>query len=142
MDKEEENIASNDSLNTSTTNMSLPRPKTFPKEQIIQRESAINSSAWLQMAWNGFSSVMEAFIKWLYIGIEWPKDIKLRHVRAKDSYRSGSYLSSRRSKLVVFFQFYLADIAHLSKILLSCFFNYEDILNVFARDHTKFSALR
>ena len=75
MDKEEENIASNDSLNTSTTNMPLPRPKTFPKEQIIQRESAINSSAWLQMEWNGFSSVMEAFIKWLYIGIEWPKDI-------------------------------------------------------------------
>ena len=74
-EKEKENIPSNYSQNTSNTNMSLPRPKTIPKEQIIQRESAINSSTWLEMAWNGFSSAVQSFIKWLYIGIEWPKDI-------------------------------------------------------------------
>ena len=73
--KEKEKITLNHSQNTSDTNMSLPRPKTFHKEQVVQRESAINSSTWLKMAWNGFYSTMEAFIKWLYIGIEWPKDI-------------------------------------------------------------------
>ena len=73
--KEKMNIPSNHSQNTSNINMSLPRPETFPEEQIIQRESAINSSTWLEIAWNGFSSVMQSFIKWLYIGIEWPKDI-------------------------------------------------------------------
>ena len=74
-EKGKEKVASNHSQNTSITNMSLPRPKSFTKEQSIPSETAANSSSLLEKAWNGFSSAMESFIKWLCFGIEWPKDI-------------------------------------------------------------------
>ena len=41
----------------------------------IQRDAAGNNSTWLAPAWNGFLNAVKSVLKWLYIGIEWPKDI-------------------------------------------------------------------
>ena len=41
----------------------------------IQRDAAGNNSTWLAPAWNSFLNAMNWVLKWLYIGIEWPKDI-------------------------------------------------------------------
>ena len=43
---------------------------TAAKQEIIQRDAAGNNSTWLAAsAWK------KLVLKWLYIGIEWPKDI-------------------------------------------------------------------
>ena len=41
----------------------------------IQRDAAGNNSTWLAPAWNSFLNAVNWVLKWLYIGIEWPKDI-------------------------------------------------------------------
>ena len=41
----------------------------------IQRDAAGNNSTWLAPAWNSFLNAVKSVLKWLYIGIEWPKDI-------------------------------------------------------------------
>ena len=41
----------------------------------IQRDAARNNSTWLAPAWNSFLNAVKSVLKWLYIGIEWPKDI-------------------------------------------------------------------
>ena len=56
----------------------------------IQRDAAGNNSTWLAPAWNGFLNAVKSVLKWLYIGIEWPKDINSdafarRAVTASDS---------------------------------------------------------
>ena len=71
---EKDKIATSQPQNTLITNTSLPRPKTAPKQQIIQREPARNSFTWLEETWNGISSVVESIVKWLCFDIEWLKD--------------------------------------------------------------------
>ena len=56
----------------------------------IQRDAAGNNSTWLAPAWNSFLNAVKSVLKWLYIGIEWPKDINSdafvrRTVTASDS---------------------------------------------------------
>ena len=56
----------------------------------IQRDAAGNNSTWLAPAWNSFLNAVKSVLKWLYIGIEWPKDINSdafagRAVTASDS---------------------------------------------------------
>ena len=41
----------------------------------IQRDAVGNNSTWLAPAWNSFLNAVKSVLKWLYIGIEWPKDI-------------------------------------------------------------------
>ena len=41
----------------------------------IQRDAAGNNSTWLAPTWNSFLNAGKSVLKWLYIGIEWPKDI-------------------------------------------------------------------
>ena len=41
----------------------------------IQRDAARNNSTWVAPAWNSFLNAVKSVLKWLYIGIEWPKDI-------------------------------------------------------------------
>ena len=50
---------------------------TAAKQEIIQRDAAGNNSKWLAraLAWNSLLSAVKLVLKWLYIGIEWPKDI-------------------------------------------------------------------
>ena len=50
---------------------------TAAKQVIIQRDAAGNNSTWLARAsaWNSLLSAGKLVLKWLYIGIEWPKDI-------------------------------------------------------------------
>ena len=61
------------------------------KQEIIQRDAAGNNSTWLAAsAWNSLLSAVKLVLKWLYIGIEWPKDINSdvfahRTVTASDS---------------------------------------------------------
>ena len=62
------------------------------KQEIIQRDAAGNNSTWLAraLAWNSLLSAVKLVLKWLYIGIEWPKDINSdafarRAVTASDS---------------------------------------------------------
>ena len=62
------------------------------KQEIIQRDAAGNNSTWLACAsaWNSLLSAVKLVLKWLYIGIEWPKDTKSdafarRTVTASDS---------------------------------------------------------
>ena len=62
------------------------------KKEIIQRDAAGNNSTWIACApaWNSLLSAVKLVLKWLYIGIEWPKDINLdafarRKVTASDS---------------------------------------------------------
>ena len=57
-----------------------------------QRDAAGNNSTWLACAsaWNSLLSAVKLVLKWLYIGIEWPKDTKSdafarRTVTASDS---------------------------------------------------------
>jgi len=47
-----------------------PRPT-----MAIQRDAAGNNSTWLAPAWDSFLNAVKSVLKWLYIGIEWPKDI-------------------------------------------------------------------
>ena len=51
---------------------------TAAKQVIIQRDAAGNNSTWLACAsaWNSLLSAVKLVLKWLYIGIEWPKDTK------------------------------------------------------------------
>ena len=51
---------------------------TAAKQEIIQRDAAGNNSTWLACAsaWNSLLSAVKLVLKWLYIGIEWPKDTK------------------------------------------------------------------
>ena len=65
---------------------------TAAKQEIIQRHAAGNNSTWLACtsAWNSLLSAVKLVLKWLYIGIEWPKDINSdafarRAVTASDS---------------------------------------------------------
>ena len=65
---------------------------TAAKQVIIQRDAAGNKSTWLACAsaWNSLLSAVKLVLKWLYIGIEWPKDINSdafarRAVTASDS---------------------------------------------------------
>ena len=65
---------------------------TAAKQEIIQRDAAGNNSTWLACAsaWNSLLSAVKLVLKWLYIGIEWPKDINSdafarRTVTASDS---------------------------------------------------------
>ena len=65
---------------------------TAAKQEIIQRDAAGNNSTWLACAsaWNSLLSAVKLVLKWLYIGIEWPKDTKSdafarRTVTASDS---------------------------------------------------------
>ena len=64
---------------------------TAAKQEIIQRDAAGNNSTWLAVsAWNSLLSAVKLVLKWLYIGIEWPKDINSdafarRAVTASDS---------------------------------------------------------
>ena len=64
---------------------------TAAKQEIIQRDAAGNNSTWLAAsAWNSLLSAVKLVLKWLYIGIEWPKDINSdafvrRTVTASDS---------------------------------------------------------
>ena len=65
---------------------------TAAKQVIIQRDAAGNNSTWLACAsaWNSLLSAVKLVLKWLYIGIEWPKDTKSdafarRTVSASDS---------------------------------------------------------
>ena len=56
----------------------------------IQRDAAGNNSTWLAPAWNSFLNAVNWVLKWLYIGIEWPKDINSdafahRTITASDS---------------------------------------------------------
>ena len=56
----------------------------------IQRDAARNNSTWLAPAWNSFLNAVKSVLKWLYIGIEWQKDINSdafvrRTVTASDS---------------------------------------------------------
>ena len=50
---------------------------TAAKQEIIQRDAAGNNSTWLACAspWNSLLSAVKLVVKWLYTGIEWPKDI-------------------------------------------------------------------
>ena len=65
----------------------------------IQRDAAGNNSTWLAPAWNGFLNAVKSVLKWLYIGIEWPKDINSdAFARRAPSYCIGFYLSGRRRK--------------------------------------------
>ena len=50
---------------------------TAAKQVIIQRDAVGNNSTWLACAsaWNSLLSAVKLVLKWLYIGIEWPKDI-------------------------------------------------------------------
>ena len=49
---------------------------TAAKQEIIQGDAAGNNSTWLAAsAWNSLLSVVKLVLKWLYNGIEWPKDI-------------------------------------------------------------------
>ena len=56
----------------------------------FRRDAAGNNSTWLAPAWNSFLNAVKSVLKWLYIGIEWPKDINSdafarRTVTASDS---------------------------------------------------------
>ena len=49
---------------------------TAAKQEIIQGDAVGNNSTWLAAsAWNSLLSAVKLVLKWLYIGIEWPKDI-------------------------------------------------------------------
>ena len=65
---------------------------TAAKQEIIQRDAVGNNSTWLACtsAWNSFLSAVKLVLKWLYIGIDWPKDLNSdafarRAVTASDS---------------------------------------------------------
>ena len=54
-------------------------------------ESNEKYSSWFEKAYTGFSTAAESLLKWLYIGIEWPRDINqgmftLRTVRRFDQH--------------------------------------------------------
>ena len=73
---------------------------TAAKQVIIQRDAAGNNSTRLvcASAWNSLLSAVKLVLKWLYIGIEWPKDKKFRRICSQGSYCIGFYLSGRRRK--------------------------------------------
>ena len=65
---------------------------TAAKQEIIQRDTAGNNSTLLACAsaWNSLFIAVKLVLRWLYIGIEWPKDINSdvfahRTVTASDS---------------------------------------------------------
>ena len=65
---------------------------TAAKQVIIQRDAVGNNSTSLACAsaWNSLLSAAKLVLKWLYIGIDWPKDTKSdafarRAVSASDS---------------------------------------------------------
>ena len=65
---------------------------TAAKQEIMQRDAAGNNFTWLACAsaWNSLLSAVKLVLKWLSIGIEWPKDINsdafaVRTVTASDS---------------------------------------------------------
>ena len=41
----------------------------------FRRDAAGNNFTWFAPAWNSFLNAVNWVLKWLYIGIEWPKDI-------------------------------------------------------------------
>ena len=60
---------------TFSATFSLPPPSSDLEIPIIQRNAAGgNNSTWLACA-PAWDSLLSAFLKWLYIGIEWPKDL-------------------------------------------------------------------
>ena len=76
---------------TDSSNVINKHP-TAAKQEIIQRDAAGNNSTWLACAsaWNSLLTAVKLVLKWLYIGIEWPKDTKSdafahRTVTASDS---------------------------------------------------------
>ena len=75
MDAVDTNQPQNDS--SIMINKSWKNP-TAAKQEIIQRDAAGNNSTWLACAsaWNSLLSAVKLVLKWLYIGIEWPKDTK------------------------------------------------------------------
>ena len=86
-----------DDANQSQTDSSIVIYKswkhpTAAKQEIIQRDVVGNNSTWLACApaWNSLLTAVKLVLKWLYIGIEWPKDINSdafagRAVTASDS---------------------------------------------------------
>ena len=41
----------------------------------VQTESTEKCSSWFEKAFTSFLTAAESLLKWLYIGIEWPRDI-------------------------------------------------------------------
>ena len=59
------------------------------EEASVQTESTEKCSSWFEKAYTSFSTAAESLLKWLYIGIEWPRDINqgmftLRNVTRSD----------------------------------------------------------
>ena len=81
---------------------------TAAKQEIIQRDAAGNNSTWLACAsvWNSLLSAVKLVLKWLYIGIEWSKDINSdafarRTVTASDSTCPADGVSLAMSTLLL-----------------------------------------
>ena len=45
------------------------------EEPSVLTESTEKCSNWLEKAYTSFLTAAESLLKWLYIGIEWPRDI-------------------------------------------------------------------
>ena len=64
------------SLQSDMTNPQELKPNTpLEEEPSVQTESTEKCSNWFEKAYTSFSTAAESLLKWLYIGIEWPRDI-------------------------------------------------------------------
>ena len=93
MDEEQQKVIvdTNQADSSIMINKSWKHP-TAAKQELMQRHAAGKNSTWLACAsaWNSFLTAVKLVLKWLYIGIESPKDINSdafarRTVTASDS---------------------------------------------------------
>ena len=64
------------SLQSEMTNPQELKANTpLEEEQSVLTESTKNCSSWFEKAYTSFLTAAEPLLKWLYIGIEWPRDI-------------------------------------------------------------------
>ena len=68
----------------------------WEEEPSVLTESTENCSSWFQKAYTSFLTAAELFLNWLYIGIEWPRDVNqgmfaLRTVTRFDQYELNCY---------------------------------------------------
>ena len=80
------------SLQSDMTNPQELKSNTpLEEEPSVLTESTEKCSSWFEKAYTSFLTAAESLLKWLYIGIEWPRDINqgmfaLRTVTRFDQY--------------------------------------------------------
>ncbi|XP_044165456.1 uncharacterized protein LOC122949411 [Acropora millepora] len=83
-------------INDMTNPQELKSNTPSEEEPSVLTESTEKCSSWFEKVYSSFLTAAESFLKWLYIGIEWPRDINqgmfaLRTVTRFDQYEVNDF---------------------------------------------------